>query len=133
MSTTTTPFPTLRWVGDVDGHLTLIDQTLLPTELKHIKCHDVPSVWEAIRSLRVRGAPAIGIAAAYGAVLGGQTARGDDVEAVRRAVRTPQGEGTRLPGRGYADMPRHRPIRRGASGAGEGVLDPLQRGRLGPR
>ena len=57
---------TLEWVGDVDGHLVLIDQTLLPAELRRIDCRDVPAVWEAIRALRVRGAPAIGLAAAYG-------------------------------------------------------------------
>ena len=62
--------PTLRWIGDVDGHLSLIDQTLLPGECREIECRDVPAVWEAIKSLRVRGAPAIGIAAAYGVCLG---------------------------------------------------------------
>jgi len=61
---------TLRWVGDTDGHLVLIDQTLLPVEFKEVACRDVETVWEAIRSLRVRGAPAIGIAAAYGICLG---------------------------------------------------------------
>src|SRR5687767_4856246 len=64
---------TLRWVGDSDGHLVMIDQTLLPTECKEIDCRDVATVFEAIRSLRVRGAPAIGIAAAYGVCLGAQT------------------------------------------------------------
>jgi len=61
---------TLRWLGGVDGTLRMIDQTLLPGELREIDCHDVASVWEAIKMLRVRGAPAIGIAAAYGVVLG---------------------------------------------------------------
>lgn len=61
---------TLRWSGGVDGMLHLIDQTLLPGELREIECHDVATVWEAIKQLRVRGAPAIGIAAAYGVVLG---------------------------------------------------------------
>jgi len=69
---------TLRWVGDADGHLKLIDQTLLPTQLIEIECRDVESVWEAIKSLRVRGAPAIGIAAAYGVVIGLQKAAGAD-------------------------------------------------------
>lgn len=68
--------PTLRWSGDVDGHLVLIDQTLLPVELREIECRTVEAVWEAIRALRVRGAPAIGIAAAYGVCLGLQTAAG---------------------------------------------------------
>jgi methylthioribose-1-phosphate isomerase len=65
-----TSVATMAWVGDVEGHLTLIDQTLLPTELKNIECRTAQTVWEAIKTLRVRGAPAIGIAAAYGVVLG---------------------------------------------------------------
>ena len=35
---------TLDWVGDVDGHLSLIDQTLLPVEVSHIECRDVGGV-----------------------------------------------------------------------------------------
>ncbi len=65
--------PTLRWVGDASGHLVLIDQTLLPLELREIACRDVETVFEAIRSLRVRGAPAIGVAAAYGMIVGAQS------------------------------------------------------------
>jgi methylthioribose-1-phosphate isomerase len=61
---------TLRWVGQADGHLELIDQTLLPEQLRYLACRDVETVWEAIKQLRVRGAPAIGIAAAYGVCLG---------------------------------------------------------------
>ena len=64
---------TLRWVGEVDGHLVMIDQTRLPTELVEIECRDVETVFEAIQSLRVRGAPAIGIVAAYGVVVGLQS------------------------------------------------------------
>ncbi|GHT14605.1 methylthioribose-1-phosphate isomerase [Planctomycetales bacterium] len=64
---------TLSWIGDRNGTLRLIDQTLLPTELKEIDCRDVETVWEAIKKLRVRGAPAIGIAAAYGVIVGLQT------------------------------------------------------------
>jgi methylthioribose-1-phosphate isomerase len=69
---------TLHWVGDANGHLAMIDQTLLPTEFKEIDCRDKESVWEAIKSLRIRGAPAIGIAAAYGVCLGLQPAREND-------------------------------------------------------
>src|ERR1700761_727976 len=64
--------PTLRWTGGVDGHLQLIDQTLLPVEVLEIACRDVETVFEAIRSLRVRGAPAIGVAAAYGVCIAAQ-------------------------------------------------------------
>ena len=73
--------PTLQWIGDVDGHLVLIDQTRLPGELVRIECRDVESVVEAIRSLQVRGAPAIGIAAAYGVCLGIQGADAVGIDA----------------------------------------------------
>lgn len=74
------PFFTLRWEGDVDGHLRLIDQTRLPVELVYLDCHTVGEVWQAIKQLCVRGAPAIGVAAAYGVCLGVQSDRSvDDV------------------------------------------------------
>jgi len=69
---------TLHWVGGVDGHLRMIDQTLLPVEFTEIDCRDVETVFEAIQMLRVRGAPAIGIAAAYGVCVGLQTVAGRD-------------------------------------------------------
>ena len=63
---------TIEWVGDIDGYVRLIDQTLLPTQVQYRDCRTVEEVWEAIRVLRVRGAPAIGVAAAMGVVLGMQ-------------------------------------------------------------
>jgi methylthioribose-1-phosphate isomerase len=60
---------TVCWQGDTDGYLEILDQTALPTVVKHVACKDVPSVIESIKMLRVRGAPAIGIAGAYGMVL----------------------------------------------------------------
>src|SRR5579871_5818344 len=60
----------IEWVGDDEGCLRLLDQTLLPTQTAYRDCRTVADVWEAIRALRVRGAPAIGVAAAYGVVLG---------------------------------------------------------------
>ncbi len=65
--------PTLEWRGEIPGVLRLIDQTLLPATCHCLDCTTVEEVWEAIRSLRVRGAPAIGVAAAYGVVLGIQS------------------------------------------------------------
>jgi len=64
------PLATIEWLGGVDGCVRLIDQTLLPTEFRLIECHTAEEMWEAIKVLRVRGAPAIGIAAAFGVVLG---------------------------------------------------------------
>ncbi len=66
----TTAVETLRWEGDVDGRLMLIDQTRLPGEILELACEDAEAVWQAIKRLAVRGAPAIGIAAGYGVVLG---------------------------------------------------------------
>jgi len=63
---------TIQWVGDTEGFVRLIDQTLLPTQLEYRDCRTVEEIWEAIKTLRVRGAPAIGIAAAMGLVLGMQ-------------------------------------------------------------
>ncbi len=78
---------TLAWVGDAgSGHLRLIDQTRLPVERVQVECHDVPSVWEAIKVLRVRGAPAIGVAAAYGAVLGARGRGVDDLALMRKSL-----------------------------------------------
>ena len=71
---------TLRWSGDCDGELVLLDQTRLPVEQVDHICADLESVWESIRSLRVRGAPAIGIAAAYGVCVGVQGIADADVE-----------------------------------------------------
>jgi methylthioribose-1-phosphate isomerase len=62
---------TLRWEDDA---LVMIDQTRLPEELVLLTCRDVETVAEAIESLRVRGAPAIGVAAAFGVVVGVQQA-----------------------------------------------------------
>ncbi|MCA9177454.1 MAG: S-methyl-5-thioribose-1-phosphate isomerase, partial [Planctomycetales bacterium] len=61
----------------------LIDQTKLPLELIELACADVETVWEAIKMLRVRGAPAIGIAAGYGVVT---ALRDGDVAARKAAV-----------------------------------------------
>jgi methylthioribose-1-phosphate isomerase len=79
--------PTIRWTGGVDGRLVLLDQTELPTAVKFVECSDVAGVVEAITSLRVRGAPAIGIAAAYGVVLGMQEAAGGPPEYFQERLR----------------------------------------------
>jgi methylthioribose-1-phosphate isomerase len=65
----------VEWLGNSTGCVRLLDQTRLPGEINYLDCRDVETVWEAIRSLRVRGAPAIGVAAAMGVVVGMQTHR----------------------------------------------------------
>lgn len=77
-------FRTLHWKGDCDGCLYLIDQTRLPMEFVEIECREVDEVWYAIRTLQVRGAPAIGIAAAYGVCLGLRGAEGSVDQLIER-------------------------------------------------
>ncbi|MDH5444545.1 MAG: S-methyl-5-thioribose-1-phosphate isomerase [Gammaproteobacteria bacterium] len=60
---------TIRPIVWQDDHLELLDQRILPAEYKFISYHDVRDVADAIRDMVVRGAPAIGITAAYGIVL----------------------------------------------------------------
>jgi methylthioribose-1-phosphate isomerase len=57
------PVETLRWAGD---RLELIDQRLLPQRVEYVACETAAEVAAAIRDMVVRGAPAIGCAAAYG-------------------------------------------------------------------
>jgi len=52
-----------------EDHLKILDQTLLPHEKKYIECRDTKTLIEAIKSLRIRGAPALGITGAYGVVI----------------------------------------------------------------
>ncbi|KAA2286139.1 S-methyl-5-thioribose-1-phosphate isomerase [Arenimonas fontis] len=72
----------IRWQGD---RLNLLDQRRLPFETVVLECRDSDAVAQAIRDLVVRGAPAIGIAAAWGLVLAGQsTEAADGREALAR-------------------------------------------------
>ena len=59
----------LKWIGGADGFLELIDQRRLPAEFVKLQCRDIEQLYEAITTLAVRGAPAIGVSAAYGLVL----------------------------------------------------------------
>ncbi len=86
-STSPQPVRTIDWVGGTDGFVRLIDQTLLPTRLEYRDCRTVEEVWEAIRTLRVRGAPAIGIAAALGVVVGMQSFQDRSRGAYRHRLR----------------------------------------------
>ncbi|HHI80809.1 MAG TPA: S-methyl-5-thioribose-1-phosphate isomerase [Planctomycetes bacterium] len=66
--------PTLEWIGDETGSLQLIDQTLLPRTLKVLDIQDCATLIDAIQRLAIRGAPALGVAAAYGAALAAREA-----------------------------------------------------------
>jgi methylthioribose-1-phosphate isomerase len=61
------PVPTIEWKNN---RVKIIDQSLLPHKLKFIYCNSAESVWKAIREMKIRGAPALGVIAAYGVYLG---------------------------------------------------------------
>lgn len=80
------PLSSVYWGGD---HLVLLDQRLLPEEIVYLQLFTPEEVWEGIHSMKVRGAPAIGIAAAFGAVLGGmQVEANDNEEWLQQVVKT---------------------------------------------
>jgi len=59
----------VKWIGSTDGFLELIDQRQLPGKFVKLRCREVKQLCQAIKTLSVRGAPAIGVAGAYGLVL----------------------------------------------------------------
>jgi methylthioribose-1-phosphate isomerase len=81
------PLATIEWIGGLDGHARLIDQTLLPGKLEHVDCEDAQTMWDAIKRLAVRGAPAIGIAAALGTVLGVRESKASDFDGFESELR----------------------------------------------
>jgi len=73
------PFRTIQWIN---GQVRLLDQTLLPTREEYIDIGSVDQMCDAIKRLAVRGAPAIGVAAAMGIALGVQDAPEEDIQAL---------------------------------------------------
>ena len=71
----------MRWKGD---RLELLDQRMLPDKMTYITCRTAAQVADAIRSMVVRGAPAIGCAAAFGVVLGSSSAEAFQLLATSR-------------------------------------------------
>jgi methylthioribose-1-phosphate isomerase len=83
--TTRTGFETLRWCGD---RLEMIDQRALPNEVKYVSYASAAEVADGIRSMVVRGAPAIGCAAAFGVALESLALRGEDPERFSAGMET---------------------------------------------
>ena len=77
------PLDTVRWEHNA---VRIIDQTVLPKELTYRRLDTVEAVAEAIETLAVRGAPAIGVAAAYGVALAAHRNEGRGEAAVREAM-----------------------------------------------
>ncbi|MCA8942429.1 MAG: S-methyl-5-thioribose-1-phosphate isomerase [Planctomycetes bacterium] len=78
--------PTLRWVGDAQGHLALVDQTLLPSRQLVLEHRDLAGVIDSIKRLAVRGAPAIGVAAGFAVVIGVRERAPADAAAFQRVL-----------------------------------------------
>lgn len=74
---------TIEWK---DGKVVMLDQSRLPLEVKYIECKDYQKVAEGIKKLWIRGAPAIGIAAAMGIALGAQDIRAWNFEGFMKAL-----------------------------------------------
>ena len=82
---------TLEWKPDAPGAalpgcVRMVDQTRLPERLEYLDIREVPELWAAIREMKVRGAPAIGVAAGFGILLAVQQPALDTVQAVLRSV-----------------------------------------------
>lgn len=67
-------------LSEAGDALVIIDQTLLPNEVRYLRLRETEDICEAIRALRVRGAPAIGVAAAFGAYLAARFAPDEQLE-----------------------------------------------------
>jgi methylthioribose-1-phosphate isomerase len=76
---------TLAWLSD--GGVCILDQTRLPHEEVYVECRDAEAVAEAIRNLRIRGAPALGVAAAMGLALGAQSVEATDATSFLRGLK----------------------------------------------
>jgi methylthioribose-1-phosphate isomerase len=75
--------PTVEWK---EGAVRLLDQSRLPERVEFLECRDYQAVAEAIRRLKVRGAPAIGVTAAMGVALGAQAVSASSYEELAGAV-----------------------------------------------
>ena len=82
------PVSAVSWLSG-ERMIRLLDQPALPAEERYVLCHEVEAVAQAIENMTVRGAPAIGIAAAYGVVLAAVSGGRDAVPAaMERLART---------------------------------------------
>ena len=79
--------PTLDWNAK-NFELILLDQRALPGEVRYITCQDYTAVAEAIQKMVVRGAPAIGVAAAYGMALAAGRSAQSDLSSLREELNT---------------------------------------------
>ena len=116
--------------------LHIIDQTKLPGELVFLDLRTQAEIWHAIQTLQVRGAPAIGVAAAYGLYLAAREIQATDADDFRvklhdAAEYLASSRPTAVNLRWALERPEDWGIRSGAGAAWLGTADPLQRRSAG--
>ena len=77
------PFKHMEWKKN---YLDLLDQTLLPNQKKYLQINSVELIADAIKKLRIRGAPAIGVAAAYGMVIGARNIKTSNLNQFKKEM-----------------------------------------------
>ena len=77
--------PTIDWTDDA---IVMIDQRKLPVEEVYVRCRTAPEVAKAIKTMVIRGAPAIGVAAAMGLALGVRHQQGHGHAEARLRIRS---------------------------------------------
>lgn len=92
----------VEWIPDsprslVPGKVRILDQTQLPTSVDYLETADLETIWHAIKTLQVRGAPAIGIAAAMGVAAVAQYGGSSTDDVVAEAGRAAQHLATSRP------------------------------------
>ena len=76
-------FKTIEWKGD---RVRMLDQRRLPQEVRYLDCRSASSVAKAIRSMAIRGAPAIGVAAAMGIALAAKKTRSSNPRVFSKVI-----------------------------------------------
>lgn len=75
--------PTIEWKK---GIVRMLDQSLLPNEIKYIECIQYQAIAQGIKTLKIRGAPAIGIAAAMGIALAGKSIKASNYDSFKKKM-----------------------------------------------
>src|ERR1022692_3894685 len=122
---------TIEWTP---AGVVMIDQTRLPLHEEYVTCRTYEDVAVAIRNMVIRGAPAIGVAAAMGVALGVAHAEALPIAARPAAGRNPRAPGRRSaadPPGGYRHQPSHRAARGGSGARQQDGAHALQRRRAG--
>jgi methylthioribose-1-phosphate isomerase len=86
MSSLNSKFTELRSVEWLDGSIRIIDQTKLPSKLEYVQLRDAQEVAEALKSMKVRGAPLIGVVAALGLALVASNSKASERDALLREI-----------------------------------------------